>query len=65
MWKSEYYMEIRCINDFSPAFVDPNLFVDSLTTGAVPVPAGIVMELQMSAVRALGNVNTQISGFTV
>lgn len=58
-------MKVRGVNDFSPAFVHPDRFVDSLTVRTVTVTAGIVMEFQMTAVRTLGNVNTQSVRLTV
>lgn len=65
MWKSKDCMKVRGVNNLCPAFVHPDLFVDSLTVRAVTVAAGIIMELQMSAVRALGNIGTQFSRLTV
>lgn len=53
MRKREHHMEIRGINDLCPTFVHPDLFVDGLAVWAVTVVAGIVMELQMTAIRAL------------
>lgn len=58
------HMEVRRVNDFRPSFIHPDLLVYCLTVGAVTVPAGIVVELQVPAVRALGNVDPQFSGLT-
>ena len=58
-------MKVRSVNNLCPSFVQPDFFVDSLTVRAITVAAGIIMELQMSAVGALGNIGTQFSGFTV
>lgn len=52
MRKRKDYMKIRGVDYFCPAFVDPDFFVDSLTVGVVAVPAGIVMDLGMSAILA-------------
>lgn len=65
MRKGKDHMKVRGVNDFSPAFVHPDRFVDSLTVRTVTVTAGIVMEFQMTAVRTLGNVNTQSVRLTV
>lgn len=65
MRKGKDHMKVRGVNDFSPAFVHSDLFVDSLTVRTVTVTAGIVMEFQMTAVRTLGNVNTQFARLTV
>ena len=40
----EHHMEVRGVNNFRPALVHPDLFEDGLTVGAVPVPAGIIVE---------------------
>lgn len=64
MWECKDHMEVGGVNDFCPSFIHPDLFVYRLTVGAVTVPAGIVVELQMPAVRALGNVDPQFSGLT-
>lgn len=40
-------------------------FLDCLTVGAVPAAAGIAMVFQAAAVRTLGNVVAESSGFTV
>jgi hypothetical protein len=65
MRKGKDHMKVRGVNDFSPAFVHPDLFVDNLTVRTVTVTAGIVMEFQMTAVRTLGNVHTQSARLTV
>ena len=58
-------MEVGSINDFCPAFVYPYLLIHSLTVGAAAVVAGIIVEFHMPAVRALGNIDSEFSGFTV
>ncbi len=60
--KSKHYMEVRGVNDFRPAFIDPDLFRDSLTDGAVPVPAGIIVEFHVSAFPALTDVDPKPAG---
>ena len=65
MWKGEYHMEVGSINDFCPAFVYPDLLIHSLTVWAAAVTAGIIVEFRMPAVRALGNIDSEFSGFTV
>lgn len=49
MGQGKDHMEIRGINDFRPTFVHPDFLVYSLTDGAVPVAAGIVMGFCMPA----------------
>jgi len=39
MGKCKYHMEVWGIDHFSPAFIDPDLFIYSLTAGAVTVTA--------------------------
>lgn len=65
MGKCECHMEIRGIDHFCPAFVNPYFLIDSLAVGAAAVTAGIVMELQVPAVRALGDVAAKLTGFAV
>lgn len=65
MWKSKDHMKVRGVNDLSPAFIDPDLFLYSLTVGAVPVTAGIIVEFGMPTVGALGNIYPEFPGFTV
>lgn len=50
MRKGKHYMEIRGIDDLCPAFVDPDFFGECLTTGAITVAAGVIVQLCMSAV---------------
>lgn len=65
MGECEYHMEVRSINDLSPALVHPDLLLDCLAAGTVPVAAGIIMGFQMAAVRTLGKIDSELSGFTV
>lgn len=57
MRKGKHHMEVRGVNDFRPAFIHPDLFLHGLAAGAVAVAAGIIVELGMPAVRALGNID--------
>lgn len=62
MWKCKDHMEIGRVNDFCPAFIHPDLLIYRLAVRAVTVPAGIVVEFKVPAVRALGNVDPQFPG---
>lgn len=55
-------MEVRGIYDLRPAFIDPDLFEDILTVGAVPVSAGIIVKFHMSAFPARTDVDTKSPG---
>lgn len=65
MWKSKDHMEIGRVDYFLPALIGPELVIDGLAAGAVPVAAGIVVECYMAAVWALGNIYPKFSRFTV
>lgn len=65
MGKCEYHMKVRGIDHFCPAFVYPDFFLYSLTVGTVPVAAGVIVKFHMPAVRALGDIYPELSGFTV
>lgn len=65
MRKGENHMEVGSIDDFCPAFVHPDFLIHSLAVGAAAVAAGIIVEFRMPAVRALGNIDSEFSGFTV
>ncbi len=56
-------MEIRGIDYLCPAFIYPEFLIDSLAVRAAAVPAGIIVEFYVPAVRALGNVAAEITGF--
>ena len=58
-------MKVGGVNDFRPAFVYPDLFIDSLTIGAVPVTAGIVVDFYMPAFCAFTDAIAEFSGFAV
>ena len=51
MRESKHHMEVWGIDDFSPAFIDPYLFIYSLAVRAAAVAAGIAMDLCIAAVR--------------
>lgn len=48
-------MEVRGVNDFSTAFIYPDLFQDSLTVGAVTIAVGIVGYLHVPAILVLND----------
>ena len=58
-------MKVGGVNDFRPAFIYPDFFVDSLAIGAVAVAAGIVVDLYMPAFCTLTNAAAKFSGFAV
>lgn len=49
MRQGKDHMEIRGIDNFSAAAVHPDLFIDSLAVGTITIPAGIIVDLRMSA----------------
>ena len=59
--KCEYHMEIRGINHFCSALVNPEFLINGLTVGAVPVAAGIVVYLHMFAITASAYVVTKLT----
>ena len=63
MRKRKDHMKVRGVDDFSPALVHPDFFVDGLTVRAVTVTAGIIVELQMATVLTLRNVDAKVTGF--
>lgn len=65
VWKGKNHMEIRGIDHFGPAFIHPDFLIDGLTAWTVTVPAGIVMEFQMPAAGAEGDVGAEPAGFAV
>ena len=65
MRKGEDHMKIGRINNLRPAFIDPDFFEDSLTAGTVAVPAGIIVDFQMAAVRTAADTVPEFSGLTV
>ncbi len=63
MRKGEYHMKVRGINDFGPALVYPDFFIDGLAVWAVTVAAGIVVEFGMATIGALRDIDSEFSGF--
>ena len=59
-----HHMEVRGVNDFRPAFINPDLFQDSLTAGTVPVTAGIIVEFHVPAFAALADIDSKPAGLT-
>lgn len=65
MRKCEYHMEIRGINHFCSAPVNPEFLINGLTVGAVPVAAGVIVKFHMPAIRTERNIHTEGACFTV
>ena len=65
MRKCEYHMEIRGINHFCSAPVNPEFLINGLTAGAVPVAAGVIAKFHMPAIRTERNIHTKGACFTV
>lgn len=65
MWKCKDHMEIRGINHLSPAFIHPYFGGEGLAVRAAAVAAGVVIELDMSAVRALAGITAEPAGLAV
>ena len=65
MWKSKDHMEVRGINDLSPAFIHPYFGGEGLAVRAATVTAGVIIELDMSAIRALANITAEPAGLAV
>ncbi len=63
MRQSKNHMEIRGIDNLSPAFVHPDFVRDGLTIGTVPVSAGVAVHLNKTAVRTPADMIPQLSGF--
>lgn len=58
-------MEVRGVNDFLPAFIHPDLLLESLAGGTGAVPAGAVMDLDMPAAGAAADAVPEVSGLAV
>lgn len=58
MRDSKYHMKIRCFNNFSPMFINAYFLQNGLAVRKVTVMAGIIINLCLSAVRALAKVET-------
>ena len=65
MGKREDHVEIRGIDHFGPAFIDPAFFFDSLAAGAAAVAAGVVVDLDMSTLCTLCDTVTEPAGLAV
>ena len=65
MGKGKNHMEIRGINHLGPAFIHPDFLIDGLAAWTVTVAAGIIVEFQMPAVGAEGDVDAEPAGFAV
>lgn len=65
MRECKHHMKVRGVNDLSPAFIHPDFLKDSLTVRTVVVTAGIIMDLHVSAIRTLTEINPEPAGFTV
>lgn len=46
----------------APAFINPDLFQDSLTAGTVPVTAGTIVEFHVPAFAALADIDSKPAG---
>ena len=57
------HMEVRGVDHFRPAFIHPDLFEDCLAVWAVPVAAGIIVEMYMAAFGALADIDAEAAGF--
>lgn len=65
MRKCEHHMKVRGVNDLCSPLIYPDFLSYSLAVGAVPIPAGIVVDLRMSTDCTLADVTAEFSGFTV
>ena len=65
MGKRKHYMKVRGINDLGSSFIHPDFFQNRLTVRTVTIAAGVVMHLQVTAIRTLTYVYTKPAGFTV
>lgn len=64
MGEGKYHMKIRGVYDLGPAAIYPEFLIHCLTAGAVAVVTGIIMELEMPAVRAQGGIDPALTGLT-
>ena len=58
-------MEVRGVDDLSPALIHPEFFLDGLAVGAVTVTAGIIMNFKVSAIGTEGGIDAEGTGFAV
>ena len=49
----KHHMEIGCVDHLSPALIHPDFLINSLAARTVSVPAGIIADLYMAAIRTL------------
>lgn len=65
MRNGEYDVEVFRIEDFRAALIDPELFQDGLTAGAMPVAAGGIVNPDMTAFLTYAGVEAEPSGLAV
>lgn len=65
MWRRENNVEVRGVDHFRAAFIDPDLFLYGLAAGTVTVTAGIIVYFCVAAVRAYADIAAKFSGLTV
>jgi hypothetical protein len=65
MWECKDHVEIWSIDNFCPALINPDFFLDRLAVWAVTVTAGIVVELYMTTVCTLAYIDSEFSRFAV
>ncbi len=61
----KYHMKVRRVNNFRPAGIHPDFFLNSLTVWAAAVAAGIIVEFHVAAAVAAAHVTAEGAGFTV
>lgn len=64
MRKGKNHMKVRRVDDFSPAFVYPDFFLNGLTVRTAAVAAGIAVKDRVAAFCTSGKVKTERTGFT-
>ncbi len=65
MGKCKHHMKVGRIDDFSPSFIHPDFFKDSLTVRTVSVSTGVVVDLHMSTVCTLTDAAAKFSSLAV
>ena len=63
MRKRKHHMEVRGIDDFRPALIDPEFFEYTLTVWTAAAAAGIIMELHAAAFGACTDIDAEAAGF--
>ena len=53
MGSGKHHMEIGRVDHLSPALIHPDFLINSLAARTVSVPAGIIADLYMAAIRTL------------